>query len=505
MRRAVLRSAAAVLLAGPTVLAFYSGGYFDGPRLVATLVAWTVVVVVAVWSPKPLPASWAGRIALAGLALVAGWTGASIAWAPLSAPATDALVRLLLYVGALIAAMALVRERPVAPWVEPALALGAVVVIGYGLAGRLLPGIVHLAQSSTAQGRLEQPITYWNAEGALAGIGLVLCARLAGDRARPTAARVLATAASAPLGAGVYLSYSRGALAATIVGLVVLVAAAPSWPQLRAVAVSVVAGAAVAAVSGALRGVSSLEGSMGVREREGAIVLAVLVAVMLVAGALQRRMAAAEAGGTLAPGELRFARRLPALAAVALALGLAGLVAGGLQERGSSRELARPNQAGRLVSLKSRRYDYWRIGFRAFRQHPLKGLGAGGFRVVWLRERPTPAATLEVHSLPLEMATELGVVGLLGFGLFVGGIGVAAARALRRGSAVAAGAAASAAVFLLHSSIDWDWQVPAVTLPALILAGTLVAASEARPQPDASPAGAGVEERTHQGAAAAPG
>ena len=62
-------------------------------------------------------------------------------------------------------------------------------VIGYGLAGRLLPGLIELDRSRSAGGRLEQPITYWNAEGALAALGLVLCARLAGDRTRPPAVR----------------------------------------------------------------------------------------------------------------------------------------------------------------------------------------------------------------------------------------------------------------------------------------------------------------------------
>ncbi len=44
MRRGVLLTAAAVLLVGPTVLAFFSGGYFDGPRFVATIVAWALVL-----------------------------------------------------------------------------------------------------------------------------------------------------------------------------------------------------------------------------------------------------------------------------------------------------------------------------------------------------------------------------------------------------------------------------------------------------------------------------
>jgi O-Antigen ligase len=478
MRRAVLLAAAAVLLGGPTALAFFSGGYFDEPRLIATLVAWVLVLVVALASPSPLPGSWPAWLALAGLAGITAWTGVSISWAPLSSPATGNLVRLLLYIGALVAAVALLRERLPARALEPALALGSVVVIGYGLAGRVLPGVVHLSQSRTANGRLEQPITYWNAEGALSAVGLVLCARLAGDRSRPVAMRAAAAAAAAPLGAGVYLSFSRGAIAAAVVGLIVLLAAAPSWAQLRAAGVSVAAGVAAAAVAAVLPGVASLDGSAGARERDGAIMLGVLLLLAAVAAGAQAWSAAAERRGRVGAGEVALARRLPGLAGIALALGLAGLVVGGLGERGDSGEVVRSHGASRLVSLESRRYDYWKVGLRAFGRHPLKGVGSGGFRVEWLRERPVPGAALEVHSLPLEMATELGLVGLLGFAMLVGGASAAAVRALRRGAPLAPGAAAAATVWFLHAAIDWDWQIPAVSLPALLLAGGLIAASE---------------------------
>ena len=90
------------------------------------------------------------------------------------------------------------------------------VVIGYGLSERLAPWLLHFQRSISAQGRLEQPLTYWNAMGELAAIGFVLAARVAGDERRGRVGgipiRAIAGAAAAPLGAGVYLSVSRGAL-----------------------------------------------------------------------------------------------------------------------------------------------------------------------------------------------------------------------------------------------------------------------------------------------------
>ena len=99
-------------------------------------------------------------------------------------------------------------------------------------------------------------MTYWNATGALAAIGLVPCARLAGDVTRPHALRIAAAAAAAPLGMGAYLSFSRGAIACLLAGLAALVAFDRSRAQLRAAAIALGAGAlagAAAAPFGAVR------------------------------------------------------------------------------------------------------------------------------------------------------------------------------------------------------------------------------------------------------------
>ena len=481
MRRAVLLIAAAILLSGSTVLAFFSGGYFEDPRLVGALVAWGLVLVVALIGPRPLPVGGPGWAAVGGLAFLVVWTAASLAWAPVATGAVDAVQRLLLYLGALLAAIGLLRLRPVGRALEPALAAGIVIVIGYGLAGRLLPGLIELSRSTGAFGRLEQPITYWNAEGALAAIGLVLCARLAGDPSRPRAFRAVGAAACPLLGLGVYLSYSRGAIAAAIVGLTLLLAAAPTRAQLRSVVVALGGGLIAGAVSAALPGVASLSGSLGDREGDGAVMIVVLVAVMAAGALITLRLLSAESQG------LSFSRRLPALAATTVALVVAGLVIGGLGERGEREpEGLRDPSGSRLTSVKSRRYDYWRIGLGAFGREPVLGVGAGGFRYEWLRERPVDEGVREAHSLELGMAADLGLPGLLGLVVMVAGVGRAGRRALAGERPLAAGCCAASMVWLLHASIDWDWEIPAVTLPAIVMAGGLIAASE---EPEVSPAG----------------
>ena len=472
MRRAVVVAAAACLLIAPTALAFFSGGYYTEPQLVAAIVVWLLVLALALTGPAPLPRTLPGALAVAGLALIAAWSAASIAWAPLGGPAIHSVERLVLYVGALLLAIGALRAPRALLAVEPALAAGATIVIGYGLAGRVLPGVIALDRSRSAGGRLEQPITYWNAEGALAAVGLVLCARLAGDPSRSRTVRVLAAAMAAPLGAGVYLSYSRGAIAVAVLGLVVLVAAVPSRVQLRASAAALATGVAAALACAFLPGVASLSGTH--HDRDGALALVLLALIAAAAGVYAARRPDGD-------GTLRFARRLvPVTAALVVAVA-AGLIVAGLAEKPSAAELAAGARASRLTTVSSNRYEYWRVGLSAFADHPVQGLGAGGFRVEWLKRRTIPEGVRDVHSLPFEMAAELGLVGVLAFATMVAGLGLSARRALAGHRALAAGPVAALLAWFMHAAIDWDWQLPAVTLPAIVLAGALVALAEAAP------------------------
>jgi O-antigen ligase len=152
--------------------------------------------------------------------------------------------------------------------------------------------------------------------------------------------------------------------------------------------------------------------------------------------------------------------------------GLALAIVVGAKERSS-----RPLSAGatRYVTLQSNRYAYWRVAMRAFGSEPIRGVGAGGWAVYWLRYRPFGEFAQDAHSLPLQTLAELGIIGAVFLLTYLGGVGFAARDALKAAPALAAGPAAGFVVWLAHQPLDWDWEMPAVTLIATILAGQMIA------------------------------
>jgi hypothetical protein len=476
--RPVLRVLRAAILAGPSALAFASGGYFDHARLVALIVAWVLAGAAVALSDAPLPRSRAGLAALGALAGYAGWIALSTTWAPLGGPAGDDMERAILYVGAFVAVAAAFRPRSAARAVEPVLALGAFVVTGYGLAGRLLPGIVHQHATASSAGRLDQPLTYWNASGALAALGLVLCARIAGDNDRRGELRCAAAAAAVPLAAGVYLSFSRGALAALAAGVIVLLVAAPSWIQLRAAATCLEAGALGAAACAAFGGVRDLAGSMHTRELQGAAVFVALLALMALAAAFAVWAQRAERAGTTRLGRLPLPSWAP-LAAACLVVAI--VVVPVAVAKGTSTATPQFGEtSARFGSVGSNRYEYWKVALKVAADHPLAGVGASGFAVEWLQRRDISDAAHDAHSLELETLAELGLAGFaLLCALFVS-VALAARSVHARDPGLAAGPIAGLTLWALHAAIDWDWEMPALTLVAVVLAGMLVARAAPR-------------------------
>jgi O-Antigen ligase len=174
-------------------------------------------------------------------------------------------------------------------------------------------------------------------------------------------------------------------------------------------------------------------------------------------------------------------------AAVAL-LAAAVLVAAVVHAGGPSKLLGRsysafnspaaPNGQPRqelLTFSGSFRSDYWRVAWHEYRAHPLGGTGAGTFDLYWTRNRKTIYGARDAHNLYLETLAELGPIGLL---LLLATFAVPFVGLRRAGKEPLAAAAAGAYLaFLVHAGVDWDWEIPAVTITGLLCGTAVVVAA----------------------------
>jgi O-antigen ligase len=70
----------------------------------------------------------------------------------------------------------------------------------------------------------------------------------------------------------------------------------------------------------------------------------------------------------------------------------------------------------------SARFDYWRAAVQTTSDKPLFGTGPGTFAIAYQqRKRPESEMSRMVHNDYLEQASDSGVIGFLGYALFIGG------------------------------------------------------------------------------------
>ncbi len=142
--------------------------------------------------------------------------------------------------------------------------------------------------------------------------------------------------------------------------------------------------------------------------------------------------------------------------AVSLHLGRRGVAAATLGISGAGLALlllVTPSSVGNRVA-------YWDVARHIGVAHPLAGDGAGTFHLVYHQLPPAHDA----HSLYLQAFAELGVIGLA---LVIALVALPLVWSVRNGLVAPA---AGLTVFALHAGVDWDWQLPAVTVAALALA-----------------------------------
>jgi hypothetical protein len=312
-----------------------------------------------------------------------------------------------------------------------------------------------------AQGlwRASSTLTYPNATAAaLAPISLVVLGRLV---ARPGSVP-LALAATGLL-AGLAATMSRAGALAFVIGLVVLAGLRGLGATARAVA-GPVAGAVVA--------------------------LACLLPSLPAADPPQPALALVGLGAGLALAAVTARLGWPTLGLVGgvLVAGIAGLLATGsaAQTVAEARvNLASPDRTGALQAA-----------LDLVAKHPLTGTGPGQAKLRWKGTDHGTHLYAYAHNEYLQLAAELGLVGLALLAILLAATAWLLWRARPTGHASGtwAGVVAATVAFTVHSGFDFVWHLPAIVLTVTLLVGVVL------PVPTTAPADKTIRSRSSKGA-----
>ncbi len=490
--------AALVAVCAYAVFAHGAVGLPEEPRLQIGVALVAVGAAVGLLLTRTLalraPAeAWVGVGLLVGFAI---WSGVSLLWSVAPERTWAHVNRAISYTLVVVLAMTLASSMPRAlsrvayGWLLVALACAL-----YAIAGKIIPGVEILGidfNHAAIASRLRAPLEYWNALGLVMVLAIPIALRLTTDTTRRDVTRLVGIAALFVLVVAMFMTYSRGAILACVAAIVVLTAL--GGQRLRGLAVLGVTIVVSIPVLGLAFNRPALKGiNVPLDERvPDGIVLGLVSAgcliALLIAGwgmlHLERRTPCNEQRTQLVW------RGLAALAAILAVFTLGAIVTapdgpGGWADRAwekftqtSKDEVSDP---ARLVSSNSgNRWVWWKEAAGAWSDKPLHGWGAGSFAVTHKMYRDVELGVTQPHNMPLQFLAETGIVGTLlvsgaiGFLLFCA---LDRLRAMRSGRERDLGVAlfAGAVAWLVHGLVDWDWDIPGVTVPVLIFLGVLVA------------------------------
>jgi O-Antigen ligase/Tetratricopeptide repeat len=466
---------------GVAALAAADGGYFPTAWGWGALVgAWIVAAVLLAGNPaRPtrLELSFLG-----GLLGLTAWVWLSVAWSDDTVDSVLEGERMLFYGTIAVALVAVFRRHTVGAALGGVLG-GLALPAFYGLATRLFPDRLGVFDP-VAENRLSEPVGYWNGMGILAAMGVLLALGFAA-RARSLATRSLCGALVVPLLVTVYFTFGRGPWIALAVGLLAAIALDPRRLQLIGVALAVGTPAALGvALASRYEALRLTDAPVAVAADDGqrlALALMLLTAVAAAAAAVyglaERRLALPERVRIGFAGALLFTAAAVVVAVVVRFGGPVDMVERAYDAFDAPPpNLEDPDLGGRLFSFSgSYRVDLWESAWHQYEANPVLGGGAGSYEQHWLADRPFEHKVRDAHSLYFETLSELGPVGLILL-LIALGAPVAAAVVARAHPLVPVGFAAYVG-YLVHAGIDWDWELPALTVAALICGASLLAAA----------------------------
>jgi O-antigen ligase len=468
-------------------LALAGGGFDVSSRHIAGLAVWLVVVALLVFgagsgAKLERPLYLAGGL-IVGLSLLCAisslWSGSI----ELSLIEAD---RVLVYLGFFLAAFLIAQTDERRQRFAEGLAIAVAIVALLGLGSRLLPHVLNVEDSIGTGARLRYPLGYWNANGAIFGVGVALLLWMS----RRTASRVLRglSVAMVPVALlALYFTYSRGGLLSLVVATGCLIALSRDRLWLLATLAIGALGAlpAVLAVQ-AHHSLANNDIANQVTVDQGATVLLILLAGIALSLLLFFALRAEERRESALTGRALAASRNPVvLKRVALAFAIVAIVAvaavgGRAWHQFSSSDIQFPQDPKQHFTDFSGagRYDFWRVAIDAFGEKPLLGHGAGTYEFSWEQHRSINAPVHDAHSLYLEAFAELGIVGgvlvlaLIGTLLWCGfSAWRAALHPARDRYAVLF---APMLAFAIGAAFDWFWEIAAMGSIFFLAGGVMV-------------------------------
>jgi O-Antigen ligase len=448
---------------------------------------------------RPARPDGPAALALGGLLGLGVWSLASAAWAESVENAVVSGNRWMAYGALLLLMLVLLRSDRRSAVLMGATTLG-VGAVALSVLVRLLgsdPGALFLG------GRLNSPLGYINGEGCLFVIGFWLC--FAAAEARRALVAGAAGGMATLMACLAMLSQSRGTALAMLTALVAVVAVVPGRTR-RVYGLLVVAGAVALAAPDLLRvyehaagGQVSVEaGHVAARDALLAAIAAGLAWGLLTL--VWEHAVAPNAWGARAAATGSWLLAIPIVLALIVAAGSAHRIDRSARDQWHAfTHLSGPSAGAgtsaasqsRLLSGAGNRYDYWRIAWRVWREHPVLGVGAGNYPRSYYQQRATTEDIEQPHSIELQALSDLGVVGALLLAGFIGGIGWGVLRMRPAASrsavtrALMVGAVGAFTAWLVQTSVDWMQLLPGLTAIAIVAAAVVV-----RPRRLPRPAGA---------------
>jgi hypothetical protein len=462
--------------------AAHNGGYDADTWYWGALALLALLALTVLWLGPRLSLSPTAKRAIVCFAAYVAWSYLSITWASSKGDALQGSNRALLY-------LIVFTLFVVLPWTAEG-ALAVLVAFTLGVGTIAIAFLFRLAAADrvgalVTYGRLAAPTGYFNASVALFMTGALLATVLSVRRELPGLLRGLLIAMACACLQLAVVGQSRGWLFTLPFVLILTISLVRN--RFRTAAAALIPAVAAIAPVHRLLGLNEQASTAALDHAAQRIGQPALL-ICLVAFVLGTAISWIE---SVVPEPRISDRGRRRLGATLVALALAVSVLGGFaathghpisfitRQWNSFSEPETGGNSSHFLTVGSGRYDFWRVALDATVANPIGGLGQDNFADYYITRRRTNEDPAWPHSLEMSLFASTGLVGFALFAAFLVAALIGAVRAVRLpsglGPAVCAAALLPLVDWLVHGSVDWFWQMPALSGPALAFLGMAMA------------------------------